>query len=114
MNNSKIAMDNVSLELEEDIDVSSSLRQRETELLAIIQALEALNQSNYWKILQDQEFVPHYEILKTRLGREKDNVEIYRLQGRIEQAERFNLEKLLILKHNELLNIRKQLHGKSN
>lgn len=112
MNNSKIAIDSISLTDEEELDTTPALRQRETELAQIIEALEHINGSNYWKLLQDKIFQGILDSLQSRLAREKEPIEMYRLQGQIKWAEKYpDLLKLADGYRNELINIRKKLHA---
>lgn len=114
MNNSKIALDTgLDLELEEKRDVKPALREQENKLVDIIEAIEHVTNSNYWRVLQEREFLPDLEALKTHLAEERDEVKIYRLQGQIEKARKFDLSKLLLVKRNELLSIRKKLNDAS-
>jgi len=107
MNNSILQ----DLELEESVDVKPTLRKKETELLSLIEAIESLLASDYWKLLEEMEFGPTLQQLRSRLGREKDSIEIYRLQGQVERAEKSDLRGLLKLKRNELLSVKAQLNG---
>jgi methionine salvage enolase-phosphatase E1 len=112
MNNSKIAIDNVSLEMDDQVDNKPMLRQRETELVGIIEALEHVSGSNYWKLLQDKVLNGVLESLQHRLRNEKNPTEIYRLQGQIVWAEKYtDLDKLAQVYRNDLQNIRKQLNA---
>lgn len=112
MNNSKIAIDNVSLELDEPMDTGPLLRQRETELIAIIEALENIQASDYWKLLKDKLFDGVVESLRRRLLKEKDSAEIFRLQGQVVWAEKYSdLSKLTTAFRNELANVKSKLNG---
>lgn len=110
MNNSKLAMDYVSLAEEETLDIKPTLRQRETELIAVIEGLEHISASNYWKIIE-KVFIKDFETLQKQLRNAKNPTEIYRLQGRISQAEKFDLEIMLQAARMELQGIRKQLNA---
>jgi hypothetical protein len=111
MNNSRIAIEGVSLEMEEAIDRRPILRQQETALVGIIEALEHIIGSEYWQTINTQVFGPGIEAVRRRLGTEKDTTELFRLQGKLEWAEQhLNLTKLLVTKRNELINIRRHLH----
>ena len=112
MNNSKFVIDNVSLEVEAPIDNTPVFRQRSVEIAEVIEAIEHVMRSNYWQTLQARVFNPTIETFKKRLAVEKDPIEMYRLQGRIEWAEKLNLTKFLEEKLNELANIKQQIHGK--
>jgi len=100
------------LELEEKIDNKPMLRQRETEIVEIIEAIERIINSNYWKIIREKVYDPDIEILKHQLITEQDTIKLYRLQGKVDWIDKnLDLTKLLTSKKNELINIRRQLHG---
>lgn len=116
MNNSKIAIDNVSLELEEKTaDRKPMLRQREGELAKIIEAIGAVEQSHDWQTLKSYVFDGVVESLERRLNaevkkKERDNAEIDRLNGQLQWANKFsNLTKLADIFKVELKNVRTQL-----
>lgn len=110
MNNSKLAIEHVSLAEEEVFDIKPTLRQRETELIVVVEALEHISNSNYWKSIE-KIFIKDFESLQKKLRNEKNPTEIYRLQGRINQAEKFDLEPMLQASRMELQLIRKQLNA---
>ena len=88
MNNSKIIKDNILEEPKEEVNVEL-LRKQESELLEIIEAMESIKSSNYWKLLEQKVWLPALEILQRNLNKEEDATKIYRLQGKIEWAEKF-------------------------
>ncbi len=110
MNNSKLAIEHVSLQEEEVVDTSPELRRQSEELADVIEALEKVSQSSYWKVLHNKIFDKDLLTLKSRLSKEKDTVEIFRLQGQITRAEQYDLDKMLIDSRNKLINLRKQIH----
>lgn len=110
MNNSKIAIDNVSLADEEVVDNTPLLRQRETELVDLIDALDHIRASNYWKVIQ-RKFTEELQRLLNQLKKEKDTTVLFRLQGEITRAEKLDLDKTADEYRNELRGIRKKLHG---
>lgn len=111
MNNSKIAIESVSFELEVIPDVKPSLRQRETEILQVLEAMENINSSGYWKLLRDKIFNEDFERLQRRIRLEKNPTEIYRLQGQIMLAEKYlNLLNNAQVYRNELQSIRSKLN----
>lgn len=108
MNNSQIA--NLNLEEEQPIDRKPFLRQREIELVKLIEAIENVKSSNYWKILEDL-FSRDVEKIRSELDDEKDTIKIFRLQGSIEWAKKYSdLSKLAERYREELINIRKQIN----
>ena len=110
MNNSKIAVDTVNLELEEQVDFQPQFRKQVNENSDILEALEKVQSSNYWKLLEKTIFSVDLTILRTKLSREKDPIEIYRLQGEIARCEKYDLSKLILEKRNQLTKLKKQLH----
>lgn len=108
MNNSKIAID--SIELEQQADLQPTFRKQATELTAIIEALEKIQSSNYWKILEETVFMNEVETLKNQLAKEDNQISLYRLQGKIAQAQKYDLGKLIAEKRNQLTNLKQNLH----
>lgn len=108
MNNSKIAIDN-ALTDEPVVDVSPQIRQRETELIEIIEAIKHIRSSDYWKLLQEQVFHKDLDRLTRQLRSERDTIEMYRLQGQVTWAEKYSLDNAEQMYRNELINLRKQL-----
>ena len=90
-------------------DSSVLLRERVEILIEIIEALQNIASSNYWKVLQQNVFNVDLDKAKSRLANEKDTTEIFRLQGEIRWGEKFDLEKLIKKYRDELTAIRKQL-----
>lgn len=113
MNNSKIAIENVSLTDEEAFDRKPLLRQRETELTAIIEALEAISGSEYWAVLENMLFIPERNKLQRQLGKENNPTVMYRLQGKLEQANKSIADQIQVHRF-ELQKVRKQLDGKAD
>ena len=90
-------------------DSSVLLRERVEILTEVIEALQSIASSNYWKVLQQNVFNVDLDKAKSRLANEKDTTEIFRLQGEIRWGEKFDLEKLIKKYRDELTAIRKQL-----
>lgn len=105
MNNSFITKEEIS----EDKDSSVLLREKVENLTEIIEALQNIASSSYWQVLQNNVFNVDLSKAKSRLAKEKDTTEIFRLQGEIRWGEKFDLEKLLAKYRDELQGIRKQL-----
>lgn len=101
-----------TLEDEPEKDHSPLLRERMVQLGEIIEALKHIASSNYWKVLRQYEFDNTLHSLLVELGEEKDSVKIFRLQGEIRRAKKYDLDKLLTERLGELERIRKQLNGK--
>ena len=102
MNNSKIIKDNVLEEPKNEVN-EELLRKQETELLEIIEAMESIKSSNYWKLLEQKVWLPALEILQRNLNKEEDATKIYRLQGKIEWAEKFVLLDNMALQNRKIL-----------
>lgn len=109
MNNSKIAIDNVYLSLEEPTQLDS---EREAELIKLIEAINVVRSSAEWGTLKTLIFDSRVSHLNTRLKNQSeqatlDTAEIYRLQGRLFEARKYDLDKLLDSYRLELSNIRR-------
>lgn len=105
MNNAQIIE---TLKEETEIDVKPHLREQETKLLEIIEALQNISSSNFWNVLL-KEFNDDLRKLVSRLEKEKDTSEIFRIQGEIKGMRKLNLIKSLNEKRQELEMIRKKL-----
>lgn len=92
------------------------LRERESKLVRMIEALVALSQSNEWSTLKDELFDGAAEQIEQRMhlevGKSEVNLpELYRLQGERKWAKRYADPQTLVGSwRNELANIRKQLN----
>lgn len=106
-NNSQITHN--GLNLEEARDITPWLHQQENELSVIIEALTHINSSSYWKVLSQKVFDGASDILQKKLEEEKDDKEIYRLQGRIAERKSLNLGKLVEIYKGQLSNVRQQI-----
>ena len=115
MNNAKLAFETNLLKEELVIDTSVVLRKRQTELVKIIEALNAVLKVPEWKNLKELVFDQRIEKLEKELRTEslKDELrspEIYRLQGKLEWARRYDFYKLAETYKTELDNITKKLN----
>lgn len=108
MNNSKL-IENV-LDDEVKVDVLPILREKVTKLTELIEALSNISQSSYWKVLKQYEFDDDLQSLISRLEQTKDTTEVFRLQGEIKRAKKYDLESLLEQRRQELSMIRKKLN----
>ena len=104
MNNSIVH----SLELEPKVDLKPALTRLETDLIVIIEALEHISGSKYWKVLE-QVFNKDLVSLSIQLENEKNPTEIYRLQGEIRRAKKLDLAKQLQVRKVELQRIKEQI-----
>jgi hypothetical protein len=119
MNNSFIAMENVSLELEVPVDNTVALRQKETELVAIIKAITNIAELREWKLLQEKIFDGVVASLKRQRDTEVEKKPlngpvIHSLNGQLAWAKKYSdFARLADIYKLELQNIRKQLNAKS-
>jgi uncharacterized membrane protein YukC len=98
----------INNEIEEKKD-STILRSKVDKTTEIIEALQNIASSSYWKVLQQNVFDVELVKSKRRLEVESNTTEIFRLQGEVRLGRRYNLEKLLQKYRDELQGIRKQL-----
>lgn len=107
---------NNSLSLEDFEEASTPnerLREREQHLVRMIESLKALEEGREWSTLKELMFDGALETLESRLRTESKKSElnlpeIYRLQGRIQEAKKYT--DLLGTARLELANIRKQIN----
>lgn len=93
----------------EDEDPKPVYRERVEYLTETIEALQHIAGSSYWKVLHKNVFDVDLSKAKSRLAKEKDTTEIFRLQGEIRWGEKFDLEKLIGKYRDELQAIRNKL-----
>lgn len=104
---------------EDKEDLKPRLRQRETEVIAIITALTNVIQTDDWNVLKTLIFdglVASLEKrLKTEVGSDEIKTsELYRLNGQLTWARRYSdLSKLLDVYKLELTNLRKRINEQS-
>ena len=92
---------------------TEQLAERAQRISRTIEALEALKNSAHWQTIVRDVFDPELALLRGRMVREKDTTELFRLQGKIEWAEKkVDMPKLLTQYRSELAGIMNQLHGK--
>ncbi len=119
MNNSKLALDEVGLSLEEKPDVQEKLQERQAKLLRIIEALQGIMQTEEWSSLKTEVFdgLPEQirkDLLSESRKDDPDPKKLNRLSGELKWAEKFSdLSKLENQYRVELQGIRLQLHGKT-
>lgn len=96
----------------EDVSDESlpSLREQATHLTEVIEALNNIHGSSYWKVLKQFVFDVDLEKAKRQLAIEKDTTSIFRLQGVIEWGEKFDLVKMHDKKKKELSVLRSKLN----
>ena len=105
MNNAKIIEDMMP----EEKNPSPLLISRAEVLTDIIEALQNVAGSSYWKVLSKNVFDVERAKSKKRLEVESDTAEIFRLQGETRLGRRYHLDNLLIKYRNELQAIKKQI-----
>lgn len=118
MNNSKLEIDFTTLETEEEkADIKPLLRQRETELATVVDAITRVSATDDWMLLQDRVFNGVVEGLKKQRDAEVEKKPlngpmIHSLNGQLAWAKKFtDLTKLADIYKLELSNIRKKLNG---
>lgn len=117
MNNSRFAIESVSLQIDEQGPNLSLLREREAKIVKVLEALRAVKESEHWSTLKDEVF----DGLLSRLNKElelearqntPDTLKLNRLTGQIIWAEKYSdLSKLESQYRLELTHIRQQLYG---
>lgn len=118
MNNSKFAIENISLTLEEPIDNNPHFRERESELTSIINAIQGIEASKEWSTLKEKVFDGLVGSLQREIQDEAqkenpDSLKLNRLAGQLKWAEKYSdLKKLEGIFRIELTRIRQQLYGK--
>lgn len=113
MNNSKLTENQNTLEEEQPADTAPMLRARQERTAKIIEALDAMSQSNFWKILQNELFLPRLDSAVNQLCVEKDNQARDQLQGKIEILSKYSDFKALSDAYRlELQNIDGKLKGR--
>ena len=116
MNNSFL---NLDLAEEKPVDTSPRLRERETEVVKIIESLNEISGTKEWSTLKKYIFDGLVERLEKELKAEArkdgpDSNKLGKLSGQLLWAERYaTLDKLIVQFRTELTNIRLQLHGRS-
>lgn len=90
-------------------DPSPLLLKRAEQLGDIIEALQNIAGSSYWKVLQKNVFDVDLDKARRSLVKEESTTEIFRLQGEVRLGERYSLEKLLEKYRNELQIIKRKV-----
>ena len=108
MNNSKIVEN--TLAEEPKVDIKPMLHQRQEKIVKIIEAIDSISQSNYWKHLEKEVFQPTLNSSVNQLCMEKDNQTRDRLQGKIEVLSKYaNFKMFSEAYRMELKKIKEQL-----
>lgn len=73
-----------SLSEEQPADIKPMLRARQEEIVKIIEAIDSISQSEYWKLLEAKVFQTSLNSCVNQICVEKDDKQVARLQGKIE------------------------------
>jgi hypothetical protein len=117
MNNSFFALENATLSREPGVDIIPQLRERESELVNLIAALQGVSQTKEWSSLKEKYFDGLTADLKRRREVEASKdfpepLKLAKLNGEIKWSERFSdLPKLEQTFRVELAAIKRRLHG---
>lgn len=113
-------MNNAQLSIEEEPeprDSAPELRTREGELVELIETLRRVLGTEDWRTLKTKIFDGELGKLEKRITSEAGKSEVtvsnlYRLQGQIAAAKKYDLDALATALRQELTIIRLKLHGK--
>ncbi len=117
MNNSKLAIDSISLTQDVEVDRTPQLKNREGQLIKIIEAIESVGKSEAWSTLKTEVFDSIVNILEREIKDEAkkespDTLKLNRLAGQLKWAEKYSdLSKLGGVFRQELIGLRKTLNG---
>lgn len=105
MNNAQVIIEDASEKPTESV----IYRERAERLTEILEAIQNIAASSYWKVLEKYVFDVELSKSKRRLEIESDTPEIFRLQGEVRMGRKYHLEKLLTKYRDELTTIRKKI-----
>jgi len=116
MNNAQIEID---ADWNEVPDMTPSLQEKKAVLLRLIEAIDKLSSNEDWQTIKELLFDEQVEKLEKQLLNEAKAIEllspkIYRLQGNLEWARRFDLYKLAETYKAELNQVTKKLNENAN
>lgn len=117
MNNSKLSIESVSLKQEEVSDRVPELREKEQELINILECIQRISSTDEWSTLKTKVFdsLPESlskEILIEAKKENPDTLKLNRLAGQLKWAERYSdLSKLEQEFRLKLTQVRKLLYG---
>ena len=115
MNNSKITLENLNLSIEKPVDRTPFLREKESEIVKIIEVIGRIAQSDDWNEFRKLVLYGVSESLERQLNAEArkkpiSEPELYSLNGQLTWAKKFtNFDSLAEAYRKELSNIRQQL-----
>lgn len=119
-NNSKFALDSISLNEEQPVDLKPQLQQREAHLIKVIEAIRGVSKSVEWSTLKTEIFDSLVNVLEDQIKNEAkkenpDSLKLNRLAGQLKWAEKYaDLNKLENVFRVELSGLKIKLHGESN
>lgn len=87
MNNAKLT--ETSLVEEQPIDTAPMLRSRQEKIVSIIEAIDSIAQSSYWKFLEGELFLSSLNSAVNQICIEKDDRKVAQLQGKIEVLSKY-------------------------
>ena len=112
MNNAKLIE---NFPEEQQVDIEPMLRKRQEELVEVIEAIDSISQSDYWKLLEKKLFDPELNSFINQLCNEKDNQKMSWLQGAIAILSKYaDFRKLSESHRLKLQQIKEQLQGREN
>lgn len=92
------------------VDIKPMLRERQVEVVEILEAIENIKSSSYWNVLQQKVFSKRTALLIKKLKNAEDTKDMFRLQGMIQESElRTDLATLSLSLRKELESIKSQL-----
>ena len=86
MNNANLIKD--TLVEEPEADIQPMLRSRQEEIAKIVEAIDAISQSNYWKVIEEV-FEASLNSAVNQICIEKDDRKVAVLQGKIEVLSKY-------------------------
>ena len=86
-----------------------SYREQVTRLTEVIEALQNIQGSSYWKVLEKELFEVELSRSRRQLEKESEPTKIYRLQGEIALSKRYDLEDQITRKKLELQALKSKL-----
>ena len=111
MNNAKLT-ENILSE-EPQVDREPMLRKRQEKVVKIIEAIDSIAQSEYWKFLEQEVFQSSLNSSVNQLCIEKDSKQVAVLQGKIEVLSKYaDFKRFSEAYRMELESIKQQLKGR--
>ncbi len=112
MANNSLIVESVPLSLEEPLDRTELLREKEALLVRILEAIKEVESTSGWSTLKSLVLSKRIEALEKQLTAESekeviDTSKLYKLQGRLLEARKYDLDKLAESFRLELSNIKK-------